>query len=272
VEEGVVMCVVVWGLVLGAAAAYGDQYWFDFEFNDPNDLPNGDGWARHFAPQAFGVVQDGVLTYDSNDPQSYDYFEYHRPGALDPGPHEIFLFQWKLWVEWVSYWGDPGVSVMSDDGWVVMLIFDVNVIHSFHEYEDIPIPPGAWHVYTLVSTDMRFYDLYADASLIRHGWFADRFITSCVQFGDLGQGPTSGHHWDFLRFGVMPDPETLTGDLNCDGTVDFRDINPFVQALADPAGYETSYPACPVANRDINADGSVDFGDINPFIELLVGS
>ncbi len=61
----------------------------------------------------------------------------------------------------------------------------------------------------------------------------------------------------------------LPGDLNCDGSVDFGDINPFVLRLSDPAAYQVAYPNCPDANGDINGDGSVDFGDINPFVTLL---
>ena len=37
------------------------------------------------------------------------------------------------------------------------------------------------------------------------------------------------------------------GDLNCDGVVTFLDINPFVQLLSDPAGWQASYPGCPPA-------------------------
>jgi hypothetical protein len=66
-------------------------------------------------------------------------------------------------------------------------------------------------------------------------------------------------------------PGALTGDLNCDGAVNFADINPFVLALADPAGYAATYVGCPTSNGDINADGSVNFGDINPFVALLTG-
>jgi hypothetical protein len=62
---------------------------------------------------------------------------------------------------------------------------------------------------------------------------------------------------------------TLAGDLNCDGAVDFQDINPFVLALTDGSAYEATYPGCPLANGDINGDGYVDFADINGFIALL---
>jgi pimeloyl-ACP methyl ester carboxylesterase len=63
----------------------------------------------------------------------------------------------------------------------------------------------------------------------------------------------------------------LPGDLNCDGTVDFGDINPFVLALSNLSGYATTYPQCDILNGDINADGLPDFGDINPFVALLTG-
>ncbi len=73
---------------------------------------------------------------------------------------------------------------------------------------------------------------------------------------------------------LMPNPSLpyfALGDLNCDGSVSFDDINPFVLALADPSGYATAYPTCTGLNADINADGVVDFADINPFVTLLVG-
>jgi hypothetical protein len=63
----------------------------------------------------------------------------------------------------------------------------------------------------------------------------------------------------------------LTGDLNCDGSINFGDINPFVLALTDPAAWQAAYPGCPPENGDINIDGLVDFGDINPFVALLSG-
>jgi len=62
---------------------------------------------------------------------------------------------------------------------------------------------------------------------------------------------------------------TLVGDLNCDAYVDFGDINPFVLALTNPAGYEATYPNCYIKNGDINRDTRGDFGDINAFVRLL---
>ena len=59
------------------------------------------------------------------------------------------------------------------------------------------------------------------------------------------------------------------GDTNCDGVVNFQDINPFVLALSDPAAYQAQYPQCDILNCDTNCDGVVNFSDINPFVAIL---
>lgn len=63
----------------------------------------------------------------------------------------------------------------------------------------------------------------------------------------------------------------VTGDANCDGTVDFGDINPFVAALSGQASWEdVAGPGCDyLCVNDINRDGVVDFDDINPFVAVL---
>ncbi|MEW6249064.1 MAG: PQQ-binding-like beta-propeller repeat protein [Planctomycetota bacterium] len=70
--------------------------------------------------------------------------------------------------------------------------------------------------------------------------------------------------------GFSPQPHKR-GDLDCNGLIDFNDINPFVQALSDPAAYAAAHPNCPFENRDCNADGLFDFNDIKPFVALLGG-
>lgn len=58
--------------------------------------------------------------------------------------------------------------------------------------------------------------------------------------------------------------DLIRGDVNCDGAVDFGDVNPFVAVLggATPCDFDTA---------DVNGDGEIDFADINPFIALLTG-
>jgi hypothetical protein len=59
------------------------------------------------------------------------------------------------------------------------------------------------------------------------------------------------------------------GDLDCNGIIEFDDINPFVLAISSPEAYQASYPNCRLLNGDCNGDGLVDFDDINPFVVLL---
>ncbi|TWT42090.1 FG-GAP repeat protein [Phycisphaerae bacterium RAS1] len=63
----------------------------------------------------------------------------------------------------------------------------------------------------------------------------------------------------------------VDGDMNCDGSVDILDINPFTLALSDAAAYNAAYPNCNRNNADVNDDGSVDVLDINPFVALISG-
>ena len=61
----------------------------------------------------------------------------------------------------------------------------------------------------------------------------------------------------------------LLGDLNCDGVLNAFDIDPFVLALIDPAGYASAWPDCDIMLADINGDGEINAFDIDPFVELL---
>lgn len=63
----------------------------------------------------------------------------------------------------------------------------------------------------------------------------------------------------------------LLGDMNCDGLVDTDDIEPFTQALLDPAGYETAFPLCTIARANMNQDAGVNSLDIQGFVSDLLG-
>ena len=60
------------------------------------------------------------------------------------------------------------------------------------------------------------------------------------------------------------------GDMNCSGSVGFDDIDAFVLALSDPAGYANTYPGCDRMRADINGDGLVNFDDTQAFSNLLM--
>jgi hypothetical protein len=67
-------------------------------------------------------------------------------------------------------------------------------------------------------------------------------------------------------------PAVCTGDLNCDGSINFGDINPFVQYVSNYAAWVNAHPGCNPLNGDTNCDGTYGqsaFGDINPFVRII---
>ncbi len=120
-----------------------------------------------------------------------------------------------------------------------------------------PETAGGWYYHQFNVTD--FVPLTSQVKL--------RFIAEDAGSGSIIEAAVD----DFRTETVDCQPPYPVGDLNCDTVVDFGDINPFVLALSDPAGYANAYPTCDIDLADINGDGNVDFGDINPFIALLTG-
>jgi hypothetical protein len=126
------------------------------------------------------------------------------------------------------------------------------------------------------------WDMY-DVQATGGSWATGVALLGAVQ-GELGKtytiditninyvtppNPTvAGGAFYFGGGGPLPCP----GDLNCDGVIDFGDINPFVMYLTDFGAWLANYPACNPLNGDINGDGVYgqgSFGDINPFVDLL---
>lgn len=72
------------------------------------------------------------------------------------------------------------------------------------------------------------------------------------------------------QFTIVPGSPTYTpADTNCDGAVDFFDIDPFLTGLFTPSVYAGSYPDCDISTCDTNQDSTVDFFDIDPFLNSL---
>jgi hypothetical protein len=72
---------------------------------------------------------------------------------------------------------------------------------------------------------------------------------------------------DYTSVPITP----LIGDMNCDGAVNAFDIDPFVLAIVNPAGYAQQFTHCYIAGADVNRDGQINAFDIDPFVGLLTG-
>jgi predicted outer membrane repeat protein len=106
----------------------------------------------------------------------------------------------------------------------------------------------------------------------------------CVDYGDpafvplAGEVDLDGHArvWDGdgdgsarVDMGAYEFGAHARGDLNCDGSINGYDIDPFVLALTDPAAYAAAFPGCDYMLADINGDGAVNGYDIDPFVLCL---
>ena len=86
----------------------------------------------------------------------------------------------------------------------------------------------------------------------------------------------STYESDFIGFRVaLVGVGFRVGDLNCDGTVNLFDIDPFVVAVTSAGNtipfdeYDALHPDCDPWLADIDANGTVNFFDIDPFVDLL---
>jgi hypothetical protein len=103
---------------------------------------------------------------------------------------------------------------------------------------------------------------------VGHGYAA---ITN-VFLGDMNLPPFGTVHIQKIHMeGQVAVWPLWYADMNCDGLVNAFDIDPFVLALTDPAGYTNLYPNCTINVADCNRDGSVNAFDIDPFVAALTG-
>jgi hypothetical protein len=205
----------VWA-ALGALAlpAGAEPYWIAYE---GNNFPENEGWSRSWGNDdgqyhgtgAVRTIADGVLTMDSlYDDRVYDYARVDRYGHLDPEPGETFIAEWRLKVDEVTgdYY-DPSVGVVGDTRMTVGFGYHYDFVEC--KYEDdvfIPIESGVFHDYRFLTSDMQTYELYIDGELAREGEFWHGAGESYMVWGDSVRGAASLAHWDYVRFGVVPEP------------------------------------------------------------------
>lgn len=100
------------------------------------------------------------------------------------------------------------------------------------------------------------------------------------QFAGLGEGDVVGNFAGvdlFIGYGggdgndvvLYTASAALLGDMDCDGDVDFDDIDDFVLGLTNPQGYENQFGVPPATKGDTDEDGDLDFDDIDDFVAIL---
>ena len=149
------------------------------------------------------------------DVRIYDAYEMVFDHPVDPSPGESFILRWRLKVDATTGYYDQSIGVTSDaagpdEFYEVQFGFRVDtVLSTFEHGTSAPIVPGVFHDYELWSADMRTYRLYVDGGLALTGSFVEVFGPPRIAFGDTLQGGTSLAEWDYVRFGVIPEPPAL---------------------------------------------------------------
>lgn len=209
---------------LSAIAARAEPYWITYE---GNDLPENEGWQRVFGnwqgPGQGGAirkVENGILTIDSMaDDGLVDFARYDMHGHMNPGPGETFIATWRMRVvETRNDCYEPSVGFARDGYGSLWFEYSYNNIRSSYEGWVLPLEPGVYHEYCLHTYDMIHYTLWIDyAYQITGAWDLNSLNKSYVAFGDGTQGPFHGSitEWDYVRYGVVPEPDSLIIYVMC---------------------------------------------------------
>ncbi len=204
------------GLIgLTAITAVAEPYWVSWS---GDSSPEEEGWSRTFTDAngvagqggAIRTLEGGSLFLDGlRDVDIVDAYEMSR--GIDPDPGEVFEIRWGL--NFVDIPNSPrmdvGITVFSDQATAIVLRFGASAFRSmFESTEAIPIDMTIRHDFVIRSIDMESYELFIDGAPARSGAFRPTVSNSRVGWGDSVQGVASHSSWDYIEFGVVPEPST----------------------------------------------------------------
>lgn len=261
-----------------------------------DDLPGGDFWSVARAVSADGSVVVGIGTWGASWADQQYAFRWTASGGMQPlgalpgapaqtsraygvsadgsvvvgwssSPNGNCNYQAEAF-RWTASEGMQGLGDLPGgyfDSWAWAASADGAVIvgtsltELYNEAFIWDASHGMRHLRTV---------LEAEYGLDLAGWELE-YATAVSPDGQaivgFGYNPAG---WREAWLAIMP--PILRGDVDCDGSVGFGDINPFVLLLSNPEQWKQTYPGCPIGNGDINADGVVGFADINPFVDCIV--
>lgn len=202
------ICAIVLTTLAVVSPAPADEYWVAYE---GNNFPENVGWNRTFtAGGATRRIEDGALVIDSTE--SRDISDWYQTTEIsDPGPAELFIAEWRVRLDQFDRY-DALFTIARDTtpGHTAFLFGDDNV-WILTDSIVIDVEPYRWHEYRLTSRDMDSFDLFIDGKFVHAGSFESQsFLQSFVAFGDGGVGASSLSRWDYVRFGVVPEPSSAT--------------------------------------------------------------
>jgi hypothetical protein len=267
------------------AAMAGEFSWVNVE-TYPDDLENtGDGWSavrmedKEFVSHR--IACDDIVLEQRTQITEIGYWN------VDLGEPIIIAFDWYIYADdndglpgTLLYSGEASEYTREDSG-LDNKSFGTLYLTTMNP-EGVTLDPGAYFV------AFRSFQKYnpggngkntIGALTTRWANGEQRAYWNFEVYGDGGVharwykmqefNGVKDNEWAFYVKGATEE-EFDRGDVNCDGAVDFGDIDAFVTALTGQEAYEEQYPDCDYALTDINCDDSVDFDDIDGFVECIV--
>jgi len=202
-----VLCLLT-PLLFVVSVVNAEQYWIAYE---GNDFPENEGWTRHtYAGGAERWLEDGSLAIDTTgDLEITDW--YSHSDIRGPGLGETFVAEWRLRVDESLVYYNADLTIARPD-----LPGDLTIEHTtdhiriFDDWTTIDITPGEFHSYRLESQDMDAYTLFIDGVPVYDGYFqTPSVLDPFLAFGDAIRGAGSLSRWDYVRFGIVPEPCSL---------------------------------------------------------------
>lgn len=191
-------------ILLLSPVVVADQYWIAYE---GNDYPENEGWFRVSADGgAQRSIEGGVLRLDGAESVAINDVYGLPQYPFDPVSGEVFRAEWRCAIDQLVGIRDPGVAFFSDQAWAVAFSWSQDFIRSEFESIDIPFAFTDFHTFSLTSSDMRSYQLIADGLILHQGQFVQVLSRSRASWGDGVEGAASISRWDYVRFGVVPEP------------------------------------------------------------------
>ena len=200
-------------LACSTSSVFADPFWIAYEANQDHTPPELQGWERSWnygepptPPQR--SVLNGIFTLNSLG--LWHVLDYnYRAATVSIDAGEEFVCEYRVRVTgdihdtWVFIRpGNFGSEIGMTIGPAQVSLGDGT----------IDIAPGVFHQYRWTSPNMRDFDLYIDG-VLRDSRSASNTIgpNMNVLFGDWTFGiapgaPTSSSEWDYMRFGVIPEP------------------------------------------------------------------
>lgn len=198
--------------------AWGAPYWVAYE---GDVFPEEVGWERVVIdftgaepPGAQRALLGDELRIDgTRSPDIADFYELER--SINPEEGELFIAEWAVDVVGLTNplgLSDVNVLIAPDQMGALAFAMFPDRIESRREGWAIDLASSGYHEYRIESLDMVSYDLWIDGVFMRSGeWDLESLNQSFVYFGDVARGAevTSIADWDYVRFGVVPEPAAL---------------------------------------------------------------